>query len=113
MIVRMDGSTVRIYSRNAYDWTARLRVIAAAAERIKAGSFTIDGEAVVLGPDGLSRFEELRSREATHTAELFAFDLVEHDGEDLVIAHSSTARRRWLDCCAIPGRAFSSMSTWP
>jgi hypothetical protein len=31
--------------------------------RIKAKSFTIDGEAVVLGPDDLSRFEELRSRE--------------------------------------------------
>jgi ATP-dependent DNA ligase len=30
-------------------WTA------AAAERIKAKSFTIDGEAVVLGPDGLMR----------------------------------------------------------
>jgi hypothetical protein len=34
------------------------------AEQIKAKSFTIDGEAVVLGPDGLSRFEELRSRAA-------------------------------------------------
>jgi ATP-dependent DNA ligase len=41
----------------AYDWTARLPATAAAAEPIKAKSFTIDGEAVVLGPDGLSRFE--------------------------------------------------------
>jgi ATP-dependent DNA ligase len=49
---------VRLYSRNAYDWTARLAAIAAAAELIKAKSCTIDGEAVVLGPDGLSRFEE-------------------------------------------------------
>jgi bifunctional non-homologous end joining protein LigD len=56
MIVRRDGPTVRLYSRNAYDWTARLPAIAAAAERIKAESFTIDGEAVVVGPDGLSRF---------------------------------------------------------
>jgi ATP-dependent DNA ligase len=48
---------VRLYRRNAYDWTARLAAIAAAAELAK--SFTIDGEAVVLGPDGLSRFEEL------------------------------------------------------
>jgi ATP-dependent DNA ligase len=47
---------VRLYSRNAYDWTARLSAIATAARRIKARSFTIDGEAVVLGPDGLSRF---------------------------------------------------------
>jgi ATP-dependent DNA ligase len=35
-----------------------LAAIAAAAELIEAKSFTIDGEAVVLGPDGLSRFEE-------------------------------------------------------
>jgi ATP-dependent DNA ligase len=44
---------------------------------------TIDGEAVVLGPDGLSRFDELRRREAAHSAMLYAFDLIEHDGLDL------------------------------
>jgi bifunctional non-homologous end joining protein LigD len=54
IIVRRDGPTVRLYSRNAYDWTVRLAAIAGAAELIKAKSFTIDGEAVVLGPDGLS-----------------------------------------------------------
>jgi ATP-dependent DNA ligase len=54
---------VRLYSRNAYDSTGRLAAIAAAARRIKAKSFTIDGEAAVLGPDGLSLFEELRRRE--------------------------------------------------
>jgi ATP-dependent DNA ligase len=37
----------------------------------------------VLGPDGLSRFEELRRREAARTAILYAFDLIERDGEDL------------------------------
>jgi hypothetical protein len=49
-------------------WTARTRK-----------SFTIDGEAVVLGPDGLSRFEELSRREAARTAILYAFDSIEHD----------------------------------
>src|SRR5882757_5560909 len=83
LIVRRDGPAVRLYTRNAYDWTARLPAIAAAAERIRAKSFTIDGEAVVLGPDGLSRFEELRRRSAARTAILYAFDLIEHDGEDL------------------------------
>jgi ATP-dependent DNA ligase len=34
------------------------------------------------GPDGLSRFEELSGREAARTAILYAFDLIEHDGED-------------------------------
>jgi hypothetical protein len=37
----------------------------------------------VLGPDGLSRFEELRRRTAAHAAILYAFDLIEHDGKDL------------------------------
>src|SRR5215467_1675955 len=83
IIVRRDGPTVRLHSRNAYDWTVRLAAIAAAARRIKAKSFKIDGEAVVLGPDGLSLFDELRRREAAHAAILYAFDLIEHDGEDL------------------------------
>jgi bifunctional non-homologous end joining protein LigD len=60
----------------------RLSAIAAAAERIKAKSFTIDGEAVVLGSDGLSRCEELCRPEAARGAILCAFDLIEHD-EDL------------------------------
>jgi bifunctional non-homologous end joining protein LigD len=76
---------VRLYSRNANDWSARLSAIAAAAEQIKARSFTIDGEAVVLGPDGLSRFEELSRREGAPTAILYAFDLIELDGEDMRI----------------------------
>ncbi len=59
------------------------QAIATAAERIKAKSFTIDGEAIVVGPDGLSRFDDLRRREAARTAVLYAFDLIEHDGEDL------------------------------
>jgi bifunctional non-homologous end joining protein LigD len=50
---------------------------------VNVSSFTIDGEAVVLGPDGLSRFEELSRRKATDTAILYAFDLIEHGGEDM------------------------------
>jgi ATP-dependent DNA ligase len=57
--------------------TERLTAIAAAAELIKAESFTIDGEATVPGPDGLSRFDELSRREAARTAILYAFDLIE------------------------------------
>jgi bifunctional non-homologous end joining protein LigD len=83
MIVRRDGPAVRLFSRSANDWTARLPTIAAAAERIRAKSFTLDGEAVVVGPDGLSRFEDLRRRDAARSAILYTFDLIEHDGEDL------------------------------
>jgi hypothetical protein len=104
---------VRLYSRNAYDWTARLSAIATAARRIKARSFTIDGEAVVLGPDGLSRFEELRRREAADTAILYAFDLIEHDGEDMRNRPFLDARPRWRGCCTIPTLASYSLNTSP
>jgi hypothetical protein len=112
IIVRRDGPTVRLYSRNAHDWSARLSAIAAAAARIKANSFTIDGEAVVLGPDGLSRFEELRSRKAAHAAILYAFDLIEHDGEDMRNL-PFLDRKNARGCCASPRPASYSMSTSP
>ena len=109
--MRRDGPTVRLYTRNAYDWTTRLPAIAAAAARIKAKSFTIDGEAVVLGPDGLSRFDELRRREAAHSAMLYAFDLIEHDGRDLRDLRFSIGRPRWHYCCAVLTLTSFSMST--
>jgi bifunctional non-homologous end joining protein LigD len=102
-----------IYSRNANDWTARLAEIAATAAQIEAKSFTVDGEAVVLGPDSLSRFEELSRREAADMAILYAFDLIEHDGEDMRDVHSSTARPRWRACCAAPMQGSCSTNTSP
>jgi bifunctional non-homologous end joining protein LigD len=69
---------VRIYSQDAYGWTVRLAAIAAKLIRAKR-----DGEAIVLGPDELSRFDELRRRKAAIAAILYAFDLIEHDGKDL------------------------------
>jgi ATP-dependent DNA ligase len=34
-------------------------------------------------PDGLARFEQLSRRDAARTAILYAFDLIEYNGEDL------------------------------
>ena len=46
---------------------------------IKTKEFTIEGEAVVLGPDGLSNFEAPCRREAMRTAILYAFGAIEQD----------------------------------
>jgi hypothetical protein len=70
--------------------------MAAAAEQIKAKSFTVDGEAVVLRPDGLSRFEESSRREAAHTAIIYALT-----ARICAIADSPTARPHWRGYCAI------------
>jgi ATP-dependent DNA ligase len=98
MIVRRDGPIVRLYSRNANDWTARLPAILTAAERIKAKSFTIDGEAVVLGPTacrdsttyGGGRLRIRRSSMPSTCSSMTA--------KMCAIAHSSTARPRWRGC---------------
>ena len=43
----------------------------------------IDGEAVVLGVDGVSDFNALHSRKQNHDVQLCAFDVLAIDGDDL------------------------------
>ena len=43
----------------------------------------LDGEAVIARDDGTPDFHALRSKRRGHEAVLFAFDLIEHDGDDL------------------------------
>ena len=83
VLVRRDGALVRIYSRNAINWTDRFSTIAAVAATLEAHSFTIDGEAVVIGPDGIAQFDELRRRNGAERAMLYGFDLIELNGVDL------------------------------
>jgi bifunctional non-homologous end joining protein LigD len=46
-------------------------------------SFTIDGEAVVCGPDGVAIFDAVHRHGTVSDAMLYAFDLLELDGVDL------------------------------
>jgi bifunctional non-homologous end joining protein LigD len=45
---------MRMFTRQGYDWTGRYLVIAKAATKLRARSFTIDGEAAVCGPDSIA-----------------------------------------------------------
>jgi bifunctional non-homologous end joining protein LigD len=83
LIVRREGPTVRLFTRRGYDWTDRYPAIAAAAGKLRARSFTMDGEAVVVGADGVAVFDALHRRHRASDALLYAFDLPELDGEDL------------------------------
>ena len=49
--------------------------------RIK--QFVIDGEAVLLGVDGVSDFDGLHSRKHNDEVQLYAFDILALDGDDL------------------------------
>ena len=45
--------------------------------------FVIDGEAVVLGVDGISDFNALHSGKLNHEVQLYAFDILATEGDDL------------------------------
>src|SRR5437763_1206346 len=83
LMVRREGSRIRCFTRGGYEWPDRFPAIVEAANRLKAQSFLIDGEAVVCRADGLSDFDALRYRRRGHNVTLVAFDLIELQGEDL------------------------------
>src|SRR6476659_3251380 len=59
--IERDGSSVRLITRGGYDWAKRFPWIAEAALKNRRKQFVIDGEAVVLGADGVSDFNALHS----------------------------------------------------
>jgi bifunctional non-homologous end joining protein LigD len=81
--VRREGDVVRLFTRRGYDWSGRYPSIAVTATLLRAKSFTLDGEAVVCGPDGVAVFDALHRRGTVTEAMLYAFDLLELDGQDL------------------------------
>jgi bifunctional non-homologous end joining protein LigD len=84
LMVRLEGRRVRLFSRRGHDWSDRFPRIGEALASLRARSATIDGEAVVLCPEtGLSIFDELHSGRRDHDVVLYAFDLIELNGDDL------------------------------
>jgi bifunctional non-homologous end joining protein LigD len=73
---------VRLFTRRGHDWTDRYPAITSAAAKLRAKSFTIDGEAAVCGPDGIAIFDALHRRGTVIEAVLYAFDLLQLNGVD-------------------------------
>jgi bifunctional non-homologous end joining protein LigD len=71
---------VRLITKGGHDWTKRFPWIVETARKIRQQHFVIDGEAVVLGVDGVSDFDTLHSRR--HDDQLYGFDMLAGDGDD-------------------------------
>jgi hypothetical protein len=72
-----SSTTVTAWSssaRRSACWTDRYPLIVEAALRNRASSFVLDGEAVLLGVDGVSDFDGLHSRRHDAEVQLHAFD---------------------------------------
>jgi len=81
--VERDGERVRLITRGGYDWTKRFPWIVEAALKNRVRQFVLDGEAAVLGVDGISDFDTLHSGKHNDEVQLCAFDVLALDGEDL------------------------------
>ncbi len=83
VIARKDGARVRLYSRPGNDLTYRFPLIVEALARLRSRSCIIDGEAVCCDADGRPSFDRIRYRRHDASVFLYAFDLIEFNGDDL------------------------------
>jgi ATP-dependent DNA ligase len=83
VIARKDGAHVRLYSRHGNDLTNRFPLIVQALAGLRSHSVILDGEAVACDDNGVPSFDRLRRRQHDASAFLYAFDLIELNGDDL------------------------------
>jgi bifunctional non-homologous end joining protein LigD len=82
---RKAGSKVQMLTRKGLDWTSRMRKIADEIAKLPANTVTLDGELVVIAPNGTTSFADLQAsmQEGTKNAlTYFTFDLLHLDGRN-------------------------------
>jgi len=99
----VDDGTTRLQSSNLIDVTAKYPELAHFAESVNASSAVVDGELVVLDPEGRPSFE-LMQQHATQVA-FYIFDVLSVDGHD-TISLAYEQRRDLL------GRLVEQGSNW-
>ena len=82
MMVIREEDRVRLITRGGYNWSKRYPWIVESALKNRYKQFVIDGEAVVLGVDG-SDFDALHSGKHNDEVQLYAFDILALNGDDL------------------------------
>jgi bifunctional non-homologous end joining protein LigD len=83
LILVREDKRARLLTRNGHDWSGRFPWIVESALKNRQKHFVIDGEAVVLGVDGVADFNALHLRQHDEEVQLYAFDCLALDGEDL------------------------------
>lgn len=86
ILARIEGSDVRLFTRNGHDWSAKMPHQVQALRDLKLKSAWLDGEVVVAGENGLADFQALQNAFDTEHDEritYYVFDLPFLDGQDL------------------------------
>jgi bifunctional non-homologous end joining protein LigD len=99
LVCLLRDGRARLLTRNGHDWTDRFAGIARAAEQLPIRQGVLDGEAVVLRPDGTTDFQALQNSlkgiEPGGTLVYYLFDLPHCQGFDLT-ASPLVARKELL-----------------
>jgi bifunctional non-homologous end joining protein LigD len=95
LLARRDPVGIRLLTRNGHDWSPRYPAIVEAVNHLKVRSCLLDGEAVACDDQGLAVFDRLRYRRADGSVFLYAFDLLELDGQPAA----------WVSARGVPERA--------
>ena len=74
---------MKLYSRPGNDLTYRFPLIVETLARLRSRSCIIDGEAVACDDNGVTSFNRVRYRHHDESIFLYAFDLIELNGDDL------------------------------
>jgi bifunctional non-homologous end joining protein LigD len=83
IVARKTDDRVRLYSRAGHDLTYRFPLIVEALAKLRSRSCIVDGEAVACDDHGMPSFERIRYRQHDADVFLYAFDLIELNGDDL------------------------------
>ena len=83
VIARKENKRVKLFSRPGNDLTKRFPLIVEGLACLHSRSCIIDGEAVACSDDGIALFERIRYRRFDSSVFLYAFDLIELNGDDL------------------------------
>lgn len=84
ILCEIDKERVRLITRSGHDWTAKLLGIARAASLFRASEAKLDGEVVVLRPDGTTDFQALQNALCGENENIvyYVFDLLSIEGRD-------------------------------
>ncbi len=103
VLARIDGTDVRLITRNGHDWTDRMPSLARAVAALGLPAGWIDGEIVVIDDNGIPDFQRLQNAfDSARTDDIvfYAFDMPYCAGFDLCAVPLRERRallREWLD----------------